>query len=137
MVRICCLPFAPGLTSAEQNCREEIFLSGKHPALLKSKQLLLLTSEEPDSPSVSSQAVSHQAGFFRHFEGVRLPLAQIISQWELLALAHSSACAGFQGRRKEGASLRGGWHREGSEGRNSSARRGAQSTAGWGGWEVQ
>ena len=57
--------------------KEEIFLPGKHPSLLKSKWILLLTSEEPDSHSVSSQSASHQAEICRRFEGVRLPLGQV------------------------------------------------------------
>ena len=56
---------------------EGIFLPGKHPSLLKSKRILLPTSEEPDSHSVSSQSASHQARIFRRFEGVRLLLGQV------------------------------------------------------------
>lgn len=63
--------------SAVQNSKQEIFLPGKHLSLLKSKRILLLTSEELDSHSVSSQSASHQARIFRHFEGVRLLLGQV------------------------------------------------------------
>lgn len=99
--------------SAVQNSGEEIFLPGKHPSLLKAKRFLLPTSEEPGSHSVSSQSASHQARIFRHFEGVRLLLGQVFfSLGSKLSLAHSFAYGCFQERRKERASVHGGWHKE-------------------------
>lgn len=98
--------------SAVQNSEEEIFLPGKHPSLLKSKRVLLPTSEEPVSHWLSSQSASHQARIFRHFEGVRLLLGQVFfsmgsnlncSPW-LTALP----VVVFQERREWGASTHSG-----------------------------
>lgn len=137
VIIICYLPCALGLLRAVQNAEEEIFLPGKQPSPLKSKWILLPTSEEPDPHSVSSQPASRRARSFRHFEGVRLLPGQVFFSVGS-NLNRSQLCRRLFSGKKRGRSFHARWVAPGKGLRGrSGVRRGAGGTEDGGDAEVQ